>query len=48
MEEEVKPLREAERETAGESSGKYLQGELQIASQAHKGAAVMTHLLTKL
>lgn len=43
-------MREAERETAGESSersGKYLQGELHIASQAHKGVVVTTHLLTK-
>ncbi len=40
-------MREAERETAGESgerSGKYLQAELLIASQAFRGAVVMTHL----
>ena len=43
-------MREAERETAGESgerSGKYLRGELLIVSQAYTGAVVMTHLLTK-
>lgn len=43
-------MREEGRETAGElgeKSGKYLQGELQIASQAYTVAVVMTHLLTK-
>lgn len=39
-------MRGAERETAGasgERSGKYLQGELLIASQAYRGSEVMTH-----